>query len=115
MKPLEKHNHPEHCWQWTKSEVDFINNRVSEAVHEYESKTIPSLPYLTAEIEELRNNLAASDRVSRAYQDSYHEVYAELKTAQAELAKLSGKYSSDPAQIRATFEKDEEDDYRNYI
>jgi len=115
MKPLEKHNHPEHCWQWTQLEVDFINNLVREAVHEYEVKTLPSLPSLISEVEELRNNLAASDRISMAYRDSYHEVYAELNAAKAELAKLRGRYSSDPAQIRATFEKDEEDDYRNYL
>ena len=31
LQPLGRIEHPEHCWQWTQLEVDFINKRVAQA------------------------------------------------------------------------------------
>jgi hypothetical protein len=30
MTELKEHDHPEHCWTWTRTEVEFINARVRD-------------------------------------------------------------------------------------
>jgi hypothetical protein len=98
MKPLTETDHPEHCYYWTDLEIEFINKRVRDAVHEYESKSNPSIASIATEVETLRDQLA----------ELQGKYLGELMRNRIQI-----EYISASDKIRATFEKDEEDNAKN--
>ncbi|CAB4241097.1 hypothetical protein UFOVP228_37 [uncultured Caudovirales phage] len=87
LKDITEHDHPEHCWTWTKTELEFINARVKLAYEEGQKQTVSRA---VEEIMELTKRIAELEAAQPEQSEPVSKYVATLDIA-IEMANAQGR------------------------